>query len=110
MVLAGAGYGNVADLHHLVHVHLVLDEGDLGEVRVVEPGENLIDVHLRDAPRRVLQGVILQIKPEGPHDASYMILDGSLLLLRGKAVRGIGILKAVLHQGITDALGLRTYF
>ena len=110
MVLAGACDGNVADLYHLVDVHLVLDEGNLRKVRIVEPGENLVDVHLRDAPRRVLEGVILQIKPQGSHDASHMILDGSLLFLGRKAVRCIGILKTALHQRVTDALSLRTYF
>ena len=57
-MLAGAGEVDVLDTNHFLNVHLVLDHGDLGELRVIESAEYLIDVHLGDAMRRFFQAVI----------------------------------------------------
>ena len=61
MVLAGTGQVDIFDADHFLHVHFVLDHGDLGEFGVVESAEDLIHVHFGNAVRRFLKTVVSQV-------------------------------------------------
>ncbi|MNI61808.1 hypothetical protein D3C73_1170950 [compost metagenome] len=58
MVFTGAGQGNVAHRHHFIYLHLVFDDGNFWEIRVVQAGENFIDIHLGNAMRGFRQAIV----------------------------------------------------
>ena len=93
VVFAGAGQRNIADRDHLVHLHFIFNDGDFREVGVIETGENLIDIHFRNAMRSFHQTVIAQIEIEQLHNLGHMARDKTFAcfvihLLHGRAQRG----------------------
>ena len=90
VMLAGAGQRDIAYRHHLIDLHLVFNDGDFREVRVIQAGENFVDVHFRDAVRRLHQAVVAQIEIQQLHDLRHMAGDQTLAgnivqLLHGRA-------------------------
>ena len=54
VMLACAGEIDVVDADHLFDLHLVFNHRDFRKMRIVEPAENFIHVHLRNAMRCLL--------------------------------------------------------
>ena len=72
VMFAGAGQRDITYRDHLVHLHLILDNGNFREVGVIQARENFVDVHFRDALRRLHQTVIAQIEIQQLHDLGHM--------------------------------------
>ena len=72
MVFAGAGQGDIAHGDHFIDLHFVFNDGDFREARIIQPGEDLIDIHFGDAMRGLHQTVITQIQIQQLHNLGHM--------------------------------------
>jgi D-alanine-D-alanine ligase len=107
VVFAGRGQIDAVDADHFLHLHLVLDHGKFGEIGVVQAAEDLVDVHLRDAPRGVHEAVITQVEAQHLHDFREVGLDALALFLGTQLVVDHRGFQSPGDQCVADRDGLR---
>jgi D-alanine-D-alanine ligase len=107
VVFAGRGQIDAIDAHHFLHLHLVLDHGELREIGVVQAAEDLVDVHLGDAPRGVHEAVITQVEAQHLHDFREVGLDALALFLGTQLVVDHRGFQSPGDQCVADRDGLR---
>ena len=76
-MFAGGGQVDITYLDHLVNLHLVLDDRQLGKVAVVQTTKDFLHVHLGNTSWRLDQAIVTQVKAQHFHDLGEAFFDGA---------------------------------
>ena len=101
VVFTGAGQADIAYLDHFLNPHLVVDDGNFGEIKIIETPENLVDIHFCNAMRRFGQAIVVQIQTKGPGYVGERVLDALIFLITLVLMGYQWCFQSALEQGMT---------